>query len=283
MGSRRDFIGKGVTALAGISVLPAIDKFQPGIDNYKQEGAGKSILRFGVVSDIHYGQDGTDYALHSGNMIKWLNEEHNQNHLDFAIINGDLVHNRPDLLPEFKNNYLDKLTMPYHTIPGNHDHADWDVWEKVFGYGDKYSFEKGETGFILANTTSVTGAYTCPDNSFIKKALDGFTDKKIVFVVLHVPVVQWLETEKSGFLDCPETVGLLEQYPNVKAVFHGHDHLLDDVRYAGKLPCFFDAHIGGDWGTVYRGYRVVEVAPDYSVYTYQVNASKSPVLNTAKF
>jgi hypothetical protein len=55
---------------------------------------------------------------------------------------------------------------------------------------------------------------------------------------------------------------------------------LDGVRHSGRLPHFFDSHIGGDWGTVYKGYRIVEVAEDYTIYTYQVNASQNPVLNS---
>jgi len=57
---------------------------------------------------------------------------------------------------------------------------------------------------------------------------------------------------------------------------------LDGVRYTDKLPHFFDSHIGGDWGTDYKGYRIVEVDEQNAIYTYQVNASQNPVLNSAK-
>lgn len=280
MGSRRKFIQTSLTGIAGLSLLPAINTFARADNHYKRQGEVRPKLRFALASDLHYGQEGTNSDLHTANMVKWLNEDHAKNHLDFAIINGDLVHNQPALLPVLKQKYLDILSIPYHTIPGNHDQTDAAIWKSVFGYEDKYFFEQGDVAFILANTADTNGDYVCPDNTFIKNALDRFTGKTTVFVVLHIPPVKWLTTE--AFLDCPETVNLLHTYPNVKAVFHGHDHLLDGVRYTGKLPHFFDSHIGGDWGTDYRGYRIVEVNDDHSIVTYQVNASQNPVLNTNK-
>jgi 3',5'-cyclic AMP phosphodiesterase CpdA len=279
MFNRRKFITTSATGLAGIILLPAVNSFANDNSQYKSQPA-KLKLRFALASDIHYGQPGTNFEVNTGNMVKWLNDDHAKNHLDMVIINGDLVHNRPDLLPEIKTQYLDKLNVPYQTIPGNHDFADAHVWKSVFNYEDRYTIDHGDVAFVLANTADTKGAYVCPDNSFIKASLDKFADKKIVFVVLHIPPVKWQKNE--GFLDCPETIDLLHAYPNVKAVFHGHDHLLDGVRYTNKLPHFFDSHIGGDWGTDYRGYRIVEVNEQNEIYTYQVNASQNPKLNSNK-
>jgi 3',5'-cyclic AMP phosphodiesterase CpdA len=283
MSTRRKFLGTTLAGVAGLSLLPAINTFARETNDYKRKDNGKLKLRFALASDIHYGQPGTDFAANTGNLIKWLNDDHAKNNLDLVIINGDLVHNRPDLLPEIKTKYLDKLNVPYYTIPGNHDFADAQIWKSVFSYEDKYFVDQGDIGFVFANTANTKGAYVCPDNVFIKSALDKFTSKKVVFVILHIAPVQWMKSESTIFLDCPDTVNLLHAYPNVKAVFHGHDHLLDGVRYTGTLPHCFDAHIGGDWGTDYRGYRVVEVDENDAIYTYQVNASQNPVLNANKF
>ncbi|TFF37116.1 metallophosphoesterase family protein [Mucilaginibacter psychrotolerans] len=281
MSNRREFIGTGLTALAGLTLLPAVNSFANPGNAYKSFAKAKPRLRFALASDIHYGQQGTPYPENTANMIRWLNADHAKNHLDMVIVNGDLVHNRPDLLPEIKAKYLDKLDVPYHTIPGNHDFADTAIWKNTFSYEDKYTVEHGDIAFILANTADNKGTYVCPDNAFIEASLDKFATRKIVFVVLHIPPVKWLKGE--GFLDCPDTVELLHSYPNVKAAFHGHDHLLDGVRYTGnKFPHFFDSHIGGDWGTDYKGYRIVEIDDNYQIFTYQVNASQNPVLNSNK-
>ena len=38
-----------------------------------------------------------------------------------------------------------------------------------------------------------------------------------------------------------------------------------------KPVMHFDAHFGGNWGTTYRGFRIVEVMNDNSVLTYILN------------
>jgi len=282
MTNRRKFISGSLAGLTGLSLLPAINTFANPSNSYKKQTSGNLKLRFAIASDIHYGQPGTDFAFNTGNLVKWLSEDHAKNHLDLIIINGDLVHNRPDLLPEIKKNYLDKLPAPYYTIPGNHDFADAKIWKDVFSYEDKYFIEKNDIGFVFANTADTKGAYVCPDNTFLKSALDNFSSKKVVFVILHIAPVQWMKSEATIFSNCPDTVDLLHAYPNIKAAFHGHDHSLEGVRYTGKLPHFFDSHIGGNWGTDYKGYRIVEIDENDAIYTYQVNASQSPVLNTNK-
>lgn len=240
----------------------------------------KARLRFAIASDGHYGQPNTDYKKDHENIVRWLNEAHEQSPLDFVIINGDLVHDQPELLAVVKKEHYDHLKVPFYALPGNHDLADTALWKSVFGYEDNYSFTKNQVGFVLANTSDTKGKYLCPDNVFLKKELDKLSALKTVFVVLHIPPHSWVP--ETPFIDCPDTISLLHSFPNVKAVFHGHDHSLDSVFYTSKLPHFFDAHIGGRWGTSYKGYRIVEVDESDKISTFQVNASRSPVLNEIK-
>ena len=39
------------------------------------------------------------------------------------------------------------------------------------------------------------------------------------------------------------------------------------------LPFIFDSHIGGSWGTDYKGFRVVEILKDNKLLTYMMNPS----------
>jgi 3',5'-cyclic AMP phosphodiesterase CpdA len=283
MNSRRKFIRSGIVGMAAINLLPALNTFA-GIPSKPSGKANRKAgkIRFAIASDGHYAQPGTESDLFYSDLIKWLNKEHQDNHLDMAIINGDLVHDRPDLLKKVKETYLDKLQVPFHTLPGNHDHADAVLWKSVFGYEDNYVIDKGDIGFVLANTADTKGKYVCPDYNFLKASLDQFRSKPVVFVVLHIPPHQWLPEESKIFVDCPQVIDLLQSYNNVKATLHGHDHSLDGIRYTGKMPHLFDAHFGGNWGTAYKGYRIVEVTADNQVSTYQVNASKNPTINSFK-
>jgi 3',5'-cyclic AMP phosphodiesterase CpdA len=281
MANRRFFIKSSVASLALASLSPTITALADASQNALTKSTQKPKLRFAIASDGHYGQPNTNYKKDHENIVRWLNEAHDQNPLNFVIINGDLVHDRPDLLAEVKKEHYDKLKVPFYALPGNHDHADTSIWKTVFGYEDNFSFEKNGVGFVLANTSDTKGAYLCPNQDFLKKELDKFSTLQTVFVVLHIPPHFWVP--ESPFVECPDTIKLLHSYPNVKAVFHGHDHSLDSVFYTDKLPHFFDSHIGGNWGTEYRGYRIVEVDENNKISTYQVNASQNPTLNSTKF
>lgn len=279
MSNRRFFIKSSLASIVLAGLSPAVPVLSAELaDELPEKRTVK--LRFAIASDGHYGQPKTDYKRDHDNIIRWLNESHDQSALDFVIINGDLVHDRPELLSEVKNNYFDKLKVPFYAVPGNHDHADTVTWKNVFGYEDNFSFEKNGIGFVLVNTSDIKGTYRCPDNAFLKQALDKFKNLQTVFVVMHIPPHFWVP--ESPFVECPDTIKLLHDYTNVKAVFHGHDHSLDAVFYTAKLPHFFDAHFGGSWGTTYKGYRIVEVNDDGKILTHQVNASQIPVLNETK-
>lgn len=273
--SRRNFIKGTVSSLLLAGISASASELTLGSDEVKINASAK--LRFAIASDGHYGQPGTDYNKDHENMIKWINQAHDKTPFDFVIINGDLVHDKPELLQEVKNNYYDKLKVPFYALPGNHDHADTAHWMSVFGYEDNFAFETNGVGFVLANTSNTKGAYLSPDNNFLKRELDKFGELKTIFVVLHIPPHIWVP--QNPFVEAPDTVALLHSYKNVKAVFHGHDHSLDSVFYTDKLPHFFDSHIGGNWGTTYRGFRIVEVDNEDKIYTRQINASGTPDLN----
>lgn len=278
MSNRRLFIKHSIAGLA-VASLPTLSKAAE-LTAATPSSLANVNLRFAIISDGHYGQAGTEYKKFHQDMVGWLNQAHAHRPLDFVIINGDLVHDQPHLLAEVKSNYYDKFKFPFYAVPGNHDHADTATWKSVFGYEDNFSFEKKGVGFVLANTSNTEGKYLCPNNDFIRKKLDQFSFLKTVFVVLHIPPHLWMPD--NVFVECPETIDLLHQYANVKAVFHGHDHSLDSVFYTKKLPHFFDSHIGGNWGTTYRGYRIVEVGDDHQIQTQQINASANPTLNQTK-
>src|SRR5580698_5445651 len=111
MFGRRNFIKKSLTGAVAINLLPAINAFANQHAHYKSANADNLKLRFALISDGHYAEPNTDSDMFFSNMMDWLTNEHKHNHLDFVIVNGDLVHNRPDLLPHVKQTYFDKLPV----------------------------------------------------------------------------------------------------------------------------------------------------------------------------
>lgn len=228
------------------------------------EPTGRYRLRFAVASDGHFGQPETDYKGFHEQMIFWLNEEARGKGLDFVVFNGDLIHDDVNFLPQAKEHYQG-LEVPFYVTQGNHDHATPSVWKKTWGYEVNSEVEKGEYAFLLGTTSNQAGEYLCADESWLKSCLKRHRSKQWVFVFLHI--------SQAGFtrhgITCSGVTRLLDKTENVAAVFHGHDHDLDHVIFSNGRAYLFDGHLGGSWGTNYRGYRIVEIDREGGVRSYQ--------------
>jgi predicted phosphodiesterase len=262
---RRSFL-KLLPALSGITYLSEPAKAQP---------TANISLRFIVASDGHYGQANTEFKTFHTDLVSWVNREKLQKGVDFLFLNGDLIHDDPTLLYDFKNT-ISNLSVPYYVSRGNHDKVALDVWQSTWGYPTNHSFAKGEYAFVVGDTSNEKGEYVCPDATWLRNELAKYKDKKGIFVFLHITPSKWT----VNGIECKEVTELFENTPNVKAIFNGHDHDQDSIKIYGKKPYFFDGHFGGNWGTAYKGYRIVEIYQDHTWQSYQYNPTASPVLNT---
>jgi len=257
--NRRTFLSSAVALASAPIVLSA---------GSAGAAAQKSVskLRFAVLSDGHFGQPDTDYTRFHDRMVAWLKNEQRGKGLDFVILNGDLIHNDPEFLPQVKTFY-DRLEIPYFAVKGNHDMVSPSLWAKTWGYEENHHFEKGDAAFLLGSTSNEKGDYLCADHAWLQKTLSKFAEKKWIFLFLHISQHKFT---RHG-IDCPKVTELIEKTANLTAVFHGHDHDLDNVIFWNGKSYFFDGHFGGSWGTNYRGYRIVEINADDQVLTYQCN------------
>lgn len=263
--SRRKFI-KDISFTAiliaggGLKILSAAD-----VNSLSK----KAVLRFAIASDGHYGEHGTLYNDFFQNTIRDINDFHRKNALKFTIINGDIIHNKKEFLTHAKH-HLDKLEMPYHVGKGNHDMVSDEYWKQVWGTAPNHSISYKKGQFIIANTSNEKGDYLMPDLQWLKEELETSRNKRNVFLVLHIPQTKWT----ANAIESPEFFDLIKNYPNIKAVFHGHEHDQDGVKMRNNIPYLFDAHFGGSWGTSYKGFRVVELLKDNSMLTYVMNPAE---------
>lgn len=126
------------------------------------------------------------------------------------------------------------------------------------------------------DTSNIAGEYLCPDVAWAKETLQKHKSKRHLFVCMHIAPVTWTK----NMISCPDLIKLFAQQKNLRAVFHGHDHDQDNAKMSEGKPHFFDSHIGGNWGTDYRGYRVVEILKSGEIITYQVNPVNATKVNT---
>ncbi len=234
------------------------------------------VLRFATASDGHFGQPGVDSETNFRKLNEWMGAEKAGKGLDFVVINGDLFHDDPKLAPQVKASF-DRLPVPYYVTRGNHDHLTAEQWQQTWGYGLNHSFTRGDYAVLLGDTSDGKGGYVCPDARWLESELAKHAGKRGIFAFLHITPAKWTD---NG-IDCPAVMALLQKTPNLLATFHGHDHDQDGQKRAGSTgkPHFWSGHFGGNWGTVYKGYRVVEVFADGSWRTYQFNPEREPVVN----
>lgn len=231
-----------------------------------QELRNKVRLRFVVASDAHFGQKGTNYEELLEKITRQINLFHKTNSLDFCVINGDIIHNDKSMLPLAKKQ-LEVLNMPWYVSRGNHDMVSEQFWKETWGMDLNFETVIKDSAILIGDTSNEMGTYLPPNLIWLKESLEKHKHKKQVFLFLHIPQAKWT----VNGIDTPAFFELISQYPNVRAVFHGHEHDQDGVKMHGSLPFFFDAHIGGNWGTDYKGFRVVELIADERLITYMMN------------
>lgn len=226
----------------------------------------KVKLRFVVASDGHYGLKNTNYESFYETVVKRINEEHAKDPFAFCMINGDIVHDDKKYFTPAKQ-ALDKLDLKYYVSQGNHDHVTATEWEAIWGMPVNTDFTIKENTFLIATTSNETGKYLCPDVDWISGKLEEHRRQKNVFIFLHI--------NPGGLtkyaVDCPALFEVFARHKNIRAVFNGHDHDEDGIKKKQDIPFIFDAHFGGDWGTEYRGFRIVELMKDNSLVTYVMN------------
>lgn len=263
--SRRHFI-KNISFATALLVGGGI-KFLTASEVHELKAAVK--LRFAVASDGHYGQAKTQFDEFFSTITQQINGFHQQNRLDFCVINGDIIHDDKELLLKAKQK-IDQLTMPYYVTRGNHDKVSPEHWESVWKTPLNHDVVIRKNAILLGDTSNEKGEYLSPDLKWLEEKLTAHRKLEHTFIFLHIPQAKWT----ANAIDTPAFFELLKKYPNVKAVFHGHEHDQDGVKMKDNIPYLFDTHFGGNWGTSYKGFRVVELLKDNSMLTYLMNPTE---------
>lgn len=233
---------------------------------FQDNGRKKVRLRFVVASDGHYGQPNTDYANYFATLVNRINEEHKADPFAFCMINGDIIHDDKKHFPAAKQ-ALDQLAVRYYVSQGNHDHATAQEWEAIWKMPVNLDFRIKKNSVLIGTTSNEKGTYLCPDVNWFEQKLEEHKAQENVFIFLHINPGKLTKHA----VNCPELFSLFKKYKNIRAVFNGHDHDEEGIKLKDNIPFIFDAHFGGNWGTDYRGFRVVELMNDGSLITYIMN------------
>ncbi len=294
--TRRQAVAGGV-ALAGALLLPETTLAAP-----------KPSFHFVHITDIHIqpelgATEGVEKAFAA---IRSLPQKP-----AFGLIGGDLVmdaalvpRSRADVVYDLWQREASELPLPLHYTIGNHDLCGLQsggkpapespdfgkaLWKKRLGLERAYSsFDHQGWRFVCLDSTGITSDYSWegrldPDQIAWLDDLLRRTPKAMPLVFLtHFPIFTavTMYTEGTTLATPPGLIVKngkvfkeMIQTHNVKAVFQGHTHIVEEIDYLG-VRYITGGAICGDWwkgkrlGVHPEGFSVVTVSGEELTWKY---------------
>jgi predicted phosphodiesterase len=178
----------------------------------------KSEFSFAVVSDRTGG--------HRANVFSQAIEKLNLMQPQFVVSVGDLIEGGkkagplPDQWKTFES-HIDKLTMPFFYVPGNHDYRPGPKakeWKARFGRNN-YHFVYRDVLFLMVCSEDEL-AYISPEQiEVVKKTLADNAGVRWTLVFVHQPLWSTDGGKKNGFADVEKALAGRKY-----TVFCGHVH-----------------------------------------------------------
>lgn len=277
--SRRDFMKAGGVVIAGMSVGA------PLVRAAGKDESSDVVLRFGIVTDMHYADAPPRYKRFyrkSSAKLRECVELMNHEKVSFLVELGDMKDQNPKPARESTLRYLAEIETVFcgfkgarYHVPGNHDmdsisKADFmgAVQNSGIAAGRSfYSFDTAGLHFIVldANYTKAghdynSGDFDWRDANIPKPQLDWLkTDLKTSAAPAIVFVHQLLDGAGDMYINNAVAVRkVLEESGRVLAVFQGHHHdgsysLINKIHYY-TLKALVDGEKKED-----NAYAIVEV------------------------
>lgn len=281
--SRRRFLGISGIFATGLFISPDL----------LAKGRSKSLIRFGMLSDVHYADRepaGERFYRQSIAKVQEAIAQMNQEKLDFAIELGDFkdqetVPNETNTLKYLTDieSVFQKFNGPTYHVLGNHDMdgiSKQQFLERVENTGipqtkSYYSFMQKGIHFVVldGNFTKEGNAYdhgnfhwedtTIPVSQIDWLKADLKANKLPVIVFIH-QMLDDSKNVKQAVYNAAEVRQILEQSGNVLCVFQGHVHeerynLINGIHYYSV-----NAVVDGD-GPKNNAYMIVDVYKDGSL------------------
>lgn len=204
------------------------------------------MLRFAVVTDIHYGFDrGNKKGSRAPALIDRFIKAANANRVDFAVDMGDRVtYTNPaqdrHYLIKLKDQF-NKFAMPKYSVHGNHDvtHLTREENDQILGLpGGSYSKDIQDHHVVFWNPnvkiSKFDGLHIKPEDMEWLRDTLAKTDKKCI-VFSHIPLDNYpednaaaMEHDQRPFLSYypqgPDVRQILEESGNVILCMAGHRH-----------------------------------------------------------
>lgn len=177
-------------------------------------GNGDDTVRFIVTGDTQRSYNETD---------KFYKKVNSMSGIDFVIVAGDVTEFGTLKEMQWLAERLNKLTIPYVAVIGNHDLTmrGRDAFARMYGELN-YSFVYGGVKFICHDTNSREYLFngTVPNIPWLKKELQAEEGVSSYVAVSHVPPIS---RDFDGSL-VEDYAAAFDETPGFLTSFHAHDH-----------------------------------------------------------
>lgn len=225
-------------------------------------------FRFALLTDIHINVKKNAPTEDLQQSIRQINSTDS---LDFVLVTGDIADEGDYASLHVAKEELDKLTVPYYIIMGNHDQK-WSEsgcmdFKRIFGY-ERFEFDhKGYLflGFSSGPLMRMALGHVAPEDiEWMKTELAANGEYgKPVFMIAHMPM---LPQDTDNWYDVTDAV---RKYPII-AFLGGHYHKNHIFSYDG-IPGIINVSNLRQQGQAYGQYNEYDVTNDsLIVYTHPV-------------
>ncbi len=201
------------------------------IERIEQSCAGRDSLRFVLISDTQRWYDETEAAVESINK---------RGDVDFVVHCGDISDFGVTREFELQRDILEKLTMPYVVLIGNHDclGSGAETYSYIFGTAN-FSFNAGFLHVACLNTNAFEYDYSTavPDFSFIKGDYSATPDS-VTATVVAMHAQPYSDQFNNNVVEVFEAEVL--KYRNPLFCMCGHGHSTQVNEWFGDGMKYFE-------------------------------------------
>jgi outer membrane protein assembly factor BamB/predicted phosphodiesterase len=209
--------------------------------------------KYAWFTDTHIGFTNAD-----SDLTVCTNNVNARGEASFVIVTGDVSDLGSDLQLRKAKTILNKLQVPYYSIPGNHD-CTWsesycETFNELFR-DDKFVFDTNGIRHIGLNSgiawQGYDGHYTPEDLHWLDSVVTATPGNEKIFFYTHHPLDATID---NWF----KAVNILRK-KNIQVVLCGHGHMIKKMSVA-NIPMFMNRPVMSK--RMPTGYTVVQATPD---------------------
>ena len=232
--------------------------------------ANKVLVRFAYLADLHV----SDVAANVEDLESSVKDINNLKGVDFVILAGDITEFGSDEEILLAKSIIDKLTIPYYIVAGNHD-SKWsesgcNTFSNVFGY-EHFNFNFNGIQFI--GTNSGPNMRMAP--ALVPRETIVWLDSVTNALPKHIPVVFINHYPLDDAMLNYKTVIDMLRRVNTQVSMCGHGHSNRVMNFDGIPGIMGRSNLRGNYTAAkptHPGYNIVTITTDSITYAVRSNS-----------